>query len=289
MNFLYDQACGLNVCNCFWPGEYMNGQSSLLLRSHGQGDAFRVGEHPHALMPNAIQIYGLQHFVHNLTQDVHKALNYFDDYYTHLTTLSKLLSVEGRRTRFIVHCVNTSPYASEAWKFKKFRGHLYSKRWKEVTKYSKSVIRVIWLLGECWDQQKYLQGAGNAAQEEPDGSEPLDVTKITSVVHDHFFRRYLILIVTGDSIPEENIASWGSGCPCHEELRQWHDMSEHMFAKMMESHYGDGMCICMLSGCRAAELAAGKIKVLLLCIFGVLGLCHRDIERLPLDPLLIHF
>ena len=30
----------------------------------------------HAFMPNALQVYGVHHFVHNLTADVHNACKY---------------------------------------------------------------------------------------------------------------------------------------------------------------------------------------------------------------------
>ena len=141
-----------------------------------------------------------------------------------------------------------------------------------MTKFSKSLRRVIWLVAQCWDEQKYLAGADKAAKDLSDDSEPLEVSKITSVVKNNFFRRYLHLVVAVDSIPEERIASWGSICPCHETLRNCHEMSEHLCGKMMESHFGEGVHSCILSGCRASDLAAAHIKVFFfavdVCLYG---------------------
>ena len=212
-----------------------------------------------AFMANALQIYGLLHFVHNLVADVHSACTYWSDYYKHLQVLSSILTVYERRRRYVVTCVKPSCYRRESSKFDHFDGHLYTKRWKEVTKFSKALLKVVWVMAATWDEQAYASGASAGAAAENDDSEfgELDPKSVTSTLKDSFFRRYLILVVAVDTIPETMIGQWGAACPCHEALRL--HMSEHMYVKLVELHYGDGYSECPLSGCRASEICAGYI------------------------------
>ena len=212
---------------------------------------------PRAFMRNALQVYGLQHFVHNLVQDVHKACKYWETYYEHLQTLSAILTMRERRRRFIVCCVRNSPHAHEGHKFDHFDAHLYTKRWREVTNFSKALLKVVWLFAETWSEKNYLAGRAHADDDLDGAIGALDTGKVTLTLKDPMFRRYLILVVTVDSIPEDNIAKWGAGCPCHEPLRM--RKSQYMFSRMMEAHYGKGHSECMGAGCRASELAAGWV------------------------------
>lgn len=232
----------------------------MCVQNEGYNPGVTAESHPY--MENTLQVYGLQHLVHNLNQDVHKVLKYFDEYYEHLRNLSKLLAVDDRRRRFIVHCVEPSRYASDKWRLKKFAGHLYVKRWKEVTRFSKALLKVIWLVAETWDAEKYKGHGAGIAQDITDEDDPLDIGKISTTLCNNLFRRYLVLVVSVDSIPEDRIAAWGSTCPCHELLREAHKMSDYLFDQMIETHYGPGCRTCILNGLRSGDLAAGHIKVL---------------------------
>ena len=211
----------------------------------------------HAFIPNALQVYGVHHFVHNLTADVHSACKYWDQYYEHLKVLSAILTVRERRRRVINFCIKPSRYASEAHKLDHFDAHLYTKRWREVTAFSKALAKIIWLFGETWNEAAYNAGRTQNDDEIDSAIGALNTRETTQTLANNFFRRYIQLVIVVDTLPEDHIAKFGSVCLCHGPLRA--HKSQYMFSKCMEAHYGKGHKDCPAAGCVASEFAAGRI------------------------------
>ena len=212
-------------------------------------------------MPNALQIYGLQHFVHNLVSDVHTACAYWPTFFLQLKALSAILTVPERRRRFVAFCVKPSAFAREAHKFATFDAHLYTKRFKEVTNFSKKLWKILWVFVQTWDEHVYYSNSSREASADAgDDFVPLDTKEVSKVLKDHYFCRYVFLVVCVDSIPEDRIGKWGTSCKCHDAIRG--SKSKYVMQKLMTAHYGNGFTVCPGAGCKASDLAAGYLQEL---------------------------
>ena len=66
---------------------------------------FQGPQMPAALLPQCLIVPGCLHIIHNLTQDVHEKMTWFDTFWQHLQPVTKLLAERPLRERFIATCV----------------------------------------------------------------------------------------------------------------------------------------------------------------------------------------
>ena len=83
----------------------------------------------------------------NLNIDSHKDLDYWEDFFDHLKNFEALLKISERRERFIWTCVRNTQFQTH-WackKVKRFKGSLYEKKLKYVTKFIGKLMKILFL------------------------------------------------------------------------------------------------------------------------------------------------
>ena len=88
----------------------------------------------------------------------------------------------------------------------------------------------------------------HCSQVDPDG--------ITNALRDPVFHGYIKISLNVEKVTSE-LSLWSSGCACHEHIRR--NISRHTWVTFAKKCTGGRWTSCPLSGCRASELAAGKL------------------------------
>eukprot|EP00959_Pyramimonas_sp_CCMP1952_P460744 9480400-Pyramimonas_sp.AAC.1 len=102
-----------------------------------------------------------------------------------------------------------------------------------------------------------MSSAAGSLQVDPDG--------ITRALGDPVFHGYIKIAFCVERVTSE-LSSWSSGCACHEHIRRY--ISKHTWKIFSERHSGRRWRTCPLSGCRAPELAAGKLRDVMEVLWG---------------------
>ena len=110
-------------------------------------------------MPRAMPVAGLQHVTNNLSADVEKSLEWWQDYFAQLKNVEALLGTAERQRRLQWTCFRHRFPQHEA-AFEKFGGSLYEKRWHEVVRFIRAFRPLLPLLHLGWDQERYERGVG---------------------------------------------------------------------------------------------------------------------------------
>lgn len=240
-----------------------------------------------AFMREGLQVYGMQHCVHNVTKDLHALLLYWPTFKKSLTTFQRLLQFKERRMRFQWTCIRRTAYEAQSWKLDGWSKTLYEARWREIVNFLKRLVVILPLFRACWNHQRYLLGVDSAGDkesfEEPeagDAGEHFDPLMLTQIIKDAMFHRYCIFVIKVDELPEKHLASWADGCACHEELYKLgpqvtahrnqrrlssndDGMRSYQRSKLITAHFGPGVSKCPCAGCRADELADGRLATIL--------------------------
>lgn len=262
---------------------------------------------PRRLMNRHKPLYGQQHMASNLNINTHKELNYFEACWEQLQNLDGLLKMRERRERFLWTCVKGTRFENHiaAKRLKGFKGALYEKKWKYVTKYVGRVLKFLFLLRFTFKARQYTAGvdsAGAAFEQDADsreGDAAFDPVKLEGSMKDGLFLRYLNFLHFSDSIPEMRIAAWSESCICHgalfagvdgngDEEEPTDHVNDYARRRLLEKHFGNGVRTCPFSSCVAPEIADGYLFTVLdeawaeveaKCIIG-----ETFLRDLPLRP-----
>lgn len=125
---------------------------------HGSVDAPMVVEEDKHFLPNAMTVAGLQHVTSNLTEDVDKEMEIWNEFYPKLVNLQNFLMRPYRRSRFVWTCLRGTGFASEEHRLKHWTATLYKARWHEVTIFLQDLLPLLPLLRQTWDHRRYESG-----------------------------------------------------------------------------------------------------------------------------------
>ena len=231
-------------------------------------------------MNNSLTIPGMQHIIHNMYKDVHEKLEGWDDFYVELKNLAGLLGVKERRQRFQFTCLDGTRFEAYSYLFDDFSASLYEARWGEVVKFMKETRKLVIVLRLAWDEQRYLDGVSingepTAAKlsAEAAGTAKFNPRMLTLMLNKGMHMVYGKQILALDAIPDK-VCGWSETCVCHEGLLFGLSRRERM--TLMRHHYGSGWNSCPLDGCKAPEMAAGLLQL-------IIGDLFKECEGLAVD------
>ena len=207
------------------------------------------------LFDDALPISGLLHTFANAMKDVNAAMDQWAWFYGCLKTIESLVCAPQLLSRLMAHCMEGTEYARLQWKFRKRFHPLYDKRWGEVAAFCNSLSDCVELLGQVWDQRKFMDGAGNDV-------EGFNATEFSSVITLPNFRGYLEMVLYVDNTMVEMMAST-ERCPCHMRLQA--EYQAHVPVDICREEFGaehaaamSGLS-CPARGCLAPELVDGAL------------------------------
>ena len=90
-------------------------------------------------LPNCMTIAGLQHIMHNASQDVHLRMRGWKPFFHDLKNLEALLGVPERRQRFIFTCLRGTAFSHHEKALQSFSCNLYEARWHQVTAFVSAI------------------------------------------------------------------------------------------------------------------------------------------------------
>lgn len=130
--------------------------------------------------------------------------------------LLETLFKDGRRERFIMFCVMSSPMRDQAPAFEAaIIGHLYEERFGEVANFCKQVCHWAPLLRATWDEQKFRSGPSGALQAHIPNDTEFDPTEMSKLMNDRGFFGYIQMLTEVHDIAQR-LAVWAEGCECHD-------------------------------------------------------------------------
>lgn len=100
-----------------------------------------------------------------------------------------------------------------------------------------------------------------ASEQEAGENGKLDLELITTCVNSQFFNRYVVFAIKADEIADKGLAVWGETCICHGPM--FHNASDYMKRKVLQSHYGQQNATCPMAGKLAPEIVDGHLVSLL--------------------------
>ena len=207
---------------------------------------------PNAIMPQCLIIPGLLHIVHNLSDDLHKRLEWWDEFWGSLKSVAELLAERHLRERFINQCVRGSAAAEYEADFKACQvAKLYEKRWQQVI--------IFGLLRQTWSLQKFMADTSSDDSQVANGVEKA----LSSPLFCHYI--YMVHIVRGMITRSE---SWLESCACHpsQEMPLIKNKKARVVPrkrKRCESSRSFHVSSCPMKGKRSCELASGCLESLL--------------------------
>ena len=213
---------------------------------------------PSAIMPQCLIIPGALHIIHNLTQDVHKKLEYWDTFWDLLQPIARLLAERPLRERFISQCIRGSAAAEheEAFQFAGVR-HLYEKRWQVVTLCMSHLIPLFPVLRQAWSQEKFMADS-NIESTVPEA--------VSAALSNELFCNYIYMVQRLHEVLT-HFEAFLESCPCHHHLLKKAVRRNKRNARQAFAHEKIPFAECPMRGKRASELAAGAIQDLLASLF----------------------
>ena len=109
-------------------------------------------------MPRALEVPGLMHIVDNLLADAHRVMEHWPIFFEQLKTFESFLVVPDRRRRFIWTCLKDQPLEFATRYVERWSSTLYEKRWKEVVRFSKALIKILGYLVRGFKAEKFIKG-----------------------------------------------------------------------------------------------------------------------------------
>ena len=213
---------------------------------------------------------GLQHIVHNMSEDVHTSLSHWEEYMKQLKQLEALMRVEERRERFIWSCLRNTPHAKFEHRFERFKGSLHEGRWREVVFFINAISRLLGPLATAWDEGRYVRGVDFEGKEREEqaktqqrhddrqGLHSFNPTKLSEILRSSLFHLYTSMILLVSDVPDI-LSKSSEACPCHEDVFVGEELSLYRRQKLMEQHYGPGITQCPMAGKLLPEIVTGRL------------------------------
>ena len=207
---------------------------------------------PQPLLKYAMEVPGSLHILSNLPKDLGLKLKMWKSHMAKLHQIEPLLVDKYHRDRLrATHFVEGS---KEDTMFKKFTGSLYEQRWFSVYIFIQQALPLIQVLYNLWSAQQFVLGFSKD-KADPDKDGRFTPHGIRRILDDPVFHSYnRAMLALGCCL--KRMSAWLEACPCHSvykrsfgrfrrQRRRWNKI----FPNMTRPH-------CLISGCRAPELAA---------------------------------
>jgi hypothetical protein len=227
------------------------------------------------LFSQAFAVPGFLHIFSNCMKDAGSVMTYWPTFEKSLKAVSRLLSVQFRREKFISSCIlNTQMH----WMEKHFATNMHrfiNWRWGSLHEVLVELLRVGGFLQRAWSKVKYTRG--DAAHQKQEAERPaedqLDMQVLDESIRSCTFWCYAQMLHAIHSVPI-HMMSWCEGCPCHEDVLRSPSFSvrSRSFAKLLSSHLPRGTTSsvkyetvksCPMGGRRLPEIVENRhIQVL---------------------------
>ena len=245
--------------------------ASGMLQPDGLDAEVEPVEGPTFLMPNAVVVPGSLHLLHSVARGMAASLQGWEAFFNELKVLEALLVSRHRRERFLATCVQGTRHEARLGDFHSFSATLYESRWNDVINFIRAVHDLVPMVKAAWSQRAY-ESAGERAARAPaagddgggegggaadDPRRGFDAAQLTQVLQGPLFFANMKMVLCLQSVTKD-LAAWMEGCPCHEHLLV--GTTAHFQRKALSAEFRAVRDTCPLAGCRAPELAAGRLE-----------------------------
>lgn len=228
------------------------------------------------LLPLSVLSAGLLHIVHNMVNEVDRALSGWSDWLPGFKALATLLSKDALRARMVSHCFKGTRYDSMAPLFKHGVPSAIEWRWGSVVGCLKKMLPLANALRVAWDPQKFSAGGGESQGPRPDvGSDTLDLQLITQTIRSARWWAYSHMVLSLHTMAD-SFRAWAESCPCHDWLQPvatvqpdvpgqrrcdvFEDDADELMACRIALKLPKAEApLCPMHGKRAVELASGVV------------------------------
>lgn len=215
-----------------------------------QSDNIQVrqeGSDPLHFFCNAFHVAGIKHVSDNSLKSVTASMKCWEPLLGQLKGIEKLLSRVQYRERLCAVCMPEGH--PETSVVEAFNAKLGGLRWEVVVEFCLQLLDIQDHLRRHWDLDLFLRGAAGHGR----WTLAADFTEADSAIRSSVFWGR-VGVISQITFGCEFIGRWAGGCPCHEPMTTFHDVSKPnrpLGAK-------DSDFKCVRKGCRAAELACGQ-------------------------------
>ena len=206
---------------------------------------------------NAVETPGLEHILHNASNDLHRAMKGYKQCCDRMRELCKILRRREAHERLIERCYMTRGPLGEAMAadLKGFDAHVHSERWGTVAHAAEMIHKIRASLQRGWNLAMYnpTWNAQDEARETSD-SHCVNLSIVDQAVADPAFWAYVEMLQTL-ARAVSRLLSWCDSCTCHWELLQ------AVYEQKIELPVKARTCwkTCVLRGRRLPELATGDL------------------------------
>ena len=225
-----------------------------------------------SVWPNALVFPGILHIIDNCLLDVDQHMPMWSKWLEGLKSIMKLLCNKAETERYVETCVKGSAF--EHW------GHMLLKRrppsivnwrWSIVVKTLQALLPMKVFLKSTWSSAKYkgqgqeLEGTRQPQRPcQPQSISELSPDLITQTLENSWWWDYGEMLFSVHTTVNQ-IGVWGERCPCHSWATHVSAKRRYLIQRIHGSagldHAGDGLQFqCPMRGCRAPELARGKLQ-----------------------------
>ena len=205
-------------------------------------------------MPNALQVAGIQHVIHNAARDMLGVCEYLASHVTGVTAIAKLLRTKALRKRLQDTCYSTAVGEAMFGELLGVRCCVYIHRWSSFAMAAEDVLARRHALCWGWDVDKYMK-----KEKKPN----VHMTEIEAAVSDPAFWFSLAVVDLLHFIAQE-VSRWARGCPCHSDYitKETPNATKARWRK------------CVLCSFRYPELCAGDLLSFVRNLIKLQGVSH---------------
>lgn len=217
------------------------------------------------LMPNAVQVPGICHAIHNATGKLNDAFHGFDDFLQKLKTLYRFLGDPQRCSRFVeVAMRGTLHYDRAKQLFLRKLTSIYTERWNVIAICLEESLPLLLFLRAHWDEVRFLDTPDKNAPSAKAGWSP---SHVTNIVKDNYFLVFWRMQLAIRKLLLK-FTSWAEGCGCHGGMDFDGGALDTDFEKRMDFVLNQEIGCppgvphrCPMAGCQAPFLAQDKLSV----------------------------
>ena len=221
-------------------------------------------------MSASMQVLGLLHVLRNATNDLHKAMSGWSQYVRHLTSISRLLTKQHMRQRFLSSCCSEYPWRLQHHLVEQFQTPVHLARWGTVAAATVALEDPLaHMLRQCWSKAKFgFRSPANAdiEVEHVEEEEAAEHEKINEAICSRQFWGYRAMFSELASCISA-LMEWVESCPCH--YSKDHDVggSGSKRRRRFQQQFGLAPSSCVFRTRRAPEVAAGDFDSMFKVLF----------------------
>ena len=259
---------------------------SLLMLDEGGGHDHDTDHHvdnprhrPEVLAGNffgwAVVIPGVMHIFHNLRGSLLSNLDLWTLIEKKLSSLSRFLNSKNNMVRLKRTCFTGLEALADKLFDKKVPTWI-EWRWGSIAETLDALLPLQAALQANWSYQKYVRGGTQDGNLDTDDGDDPDRAVDPNVEHRKQFLKDLQVadeairdpsfwmgcqVLLQLNVVMSKLEAWCSGCPCHGPLFEVDSLGRYRKCLLYQKLSGlGGTDFCPFAGCRAPELAAGKLQ-----------------------------